>query len=188
MLADPDNELIQRVAAGDAMAARALMTRHLPMVLGLARRLLPQKHEADDVAQETFARVWTHAAKWTPGQALFKTWLHRVAMNLCYDRLRARRHEGLDAADHVPTPQPGPAQALLQLQLAAQIDRAVASLPGRQREAIVLVHFQGLSNIEASAQMEVSIEAIESLLARGRRALKEILRPVAGDLTGAIDN
>jgi RNA polymerase sigma-70 factor, ECF subfamily len=188
MLADPDNELIVRVAQGDAMAARQLMTRHLPMVLGIARRLLPQKHEADDVAQEAFARIWTHAVKWTAGQALFKTWLHRVTMNLCYDRLRARRHENLDAASDVAAPEPGPAQTLLQGQAAAMIDRAVASLPGRQREAIVLVHFQGLTNIEAAAQMEVSVEAVESLLARGRRALKDSLRPLAADLTGAMDN
>jgi RNA polymerase sigma-70 factor (ECF subfamily) len=188
MLADPDNELIARVAAGDAMAARALMTRHLPMVMGLARRLLPLKHEADDVAQEAFARVWTHAGKWTAGQALFKTWLHRVTMNLCYDRLRSRRHEDLDAAAHVPAGEAGPAQMLLRGQAAAAIDRAIASLPVRQREAIVLVHYQGLSNIEASAQMEVSVEALESLLSRGRRTLKEILRPVAADLTGTMDN
>jgi RNA polymerase sigma-70 factor, ECF subfamily len=188
MLADPDTELVARVAAGDAMAARQLMTRHLPMVLGIARRLLPQKHEADDVAQEAFARVWTNAAKWSAGQALFKTWLHRVTMNLCYDRLRARRHEDLDAANDVPAPQPGPAQALLQGQAAAAIDGAIASLPARQREAIVLVHYQGLSNIEAAAQMEVSVEAMESLLARGRRTLKEMLRPIAADLTGAMDN
>lgn len=187
MLADPDNELIQRVAAGDAMAARALMARHLPMVLGLARRLLPQKDEADDVAQEAFARVWTNASKWTAGQALFKTWLHRVTMNLCYDRLRARRHDDLEAAKDVPAPEAGPAQLLLQAQVAARIDAAIASLPSRQREAIVLVHLQGLSNIEAAAQMEVSVEAIESLLARGRRALKEMLRPHAGDLTGTIE-
>lgn len=188
MLADPDNELISRVAQGDAMAARQLMTRHLPMVMGIARRLLVQKHEADDVAQEAFARVWTNAAKWTAGQALFKTWLHRVTMNLCYDRLRAHRHEGLDAAEHIVAAEPGPAQLLLREQASAAVERAIASLPVRQREAIVLVHFQGLTNIEASAQMEVSVEAVESLLARGRRALKEILKPVAGDLTGAMDN
>jgi RNA polymerase sigma-70 factor (ECF subfamily) len=188
MLADPDHELISRIAAGDAMAARTLMTRHLPMVLGLARRLLTQKHEADDVAQEVFTRVWTHAAKWTPGQATFKTWLHRVAMNLCYDRLRARRHDDLDAASHVAMAGPGPAQLVLQEQAAGFVDRAIASLPSRQREAIVLVHYQGLTNIEASAQMEVSVEALESLLARGRRALKDLLRPLADDLTGPMEN
>lgn len=188
MLADPDQELIQRVAAGDAMAARTLMTRHLPMVLGLSRRLLARKDEAEDVAQEAFARVWTHAVKWNAGQALFKTWLHRVTMNLCYDRLRMRRHEDLDAAEHVAESTPGPAQILLSGQVSAHVDRAVASLPARQREAIVLVHFQGLSNIEAAAQMQVSVEAVESLLARGRRSLKEILRPIANDLSGAMDN
>jgi RNA polymerase sigma-70 factor, ECF subfamily len=188
MLADPDNELVQRIAAGDAMAARALMTRHLPMVLGLARRLLPQKDEADDVAQEAFARVWTNAAKWTSGQALFKTWLHRVTMNLCYDRLRMRRHEDLDLAEHIAETAPGPAQLVLRTQATVHIDRAVASLPTRQREAIVLVHFQGLTNIEAATQMEVSVDALESLLSRGRRTLREVLRPLAADLSGAMEN
>lgn len=188
MVADPDRDLIERVAGGDAMAARTLMTRHLPMVLGLSRRMLASMDDAEDVAQETFARVWTHAGKWRPGGAQFKTWVHRVAMNLCYDRLRQRRHKDLDAAQEVPSLDPGPAQAVLQGQVTGVVDAALAKLPDRQREAIVLVHYQSMTNIEAAAQMEVSVDALESLLSRGRRALKAKLLPMAQELLGVIEN
>lgn len=188
MVADPDLTLIERVAQGDAMAARTLMTRHLPMVLALGRRMLASADDAEDVAQETFARVWTHAGKWQAGGAQFRTWVHRVAMNLCYDRLRGRRHQDLDAARDVPSADAGPAQIMLQSQVSGMVGSALEDLPDRQREAIVLVHFQAMTNIEAAAEMGVSVEALESLLSRGRRALRAKLLPMAPALLGAMDN
>jgi RNA polymerase sigma-70 factor (ECF subfamily) len=185
MVDDPDTELVVRVAAGEREAARALIERHLPMILGLARRMLASPDEAEDVAQETFSRVWTHAGRWRPGAARFKTWVHRVAMNLCYDRLRGRQHLDLSAADHVRTPEPGPAAVMYRQQVSGHVDAALAKLPQRQKEAILLVHLNGLSNIDAAELMSVSVEALESLLARGRRNLRALLTPVAAGLTGA---
>jgi RNA polymerase sigma-70 factor, ECF subfamily len=187
MVADPDAQLIERIAAGDAMAARALMVRHLPMVLGLARRMLSNRDEADDVAQETFCKIWVNAGKWTPGQAQFKTWVHRVALNLCYDRLRLRQHSNLDAALDVPSVAAGPAQLTMNGQVTAHVDEALQGLPQRQREAVVMVHYQGMTNIEAAEQMNLSVDALESLLARGRRALRAKLLPIASALMGAMD-
>src|SRR5262245_39013877 len=88
---DPDEALLSRIADGDAAAVRALVARKLPRVLGLAQRMLNDPGEAEDVAQETFLRAWRQAPKWRTGEARFDTWLHRVALNLCYDRLRRRR-------------------------------------------------------------------------------------------------
>ena len=90
-MGDSDDELLSRVAAGDPAAARALVARKLPRLLSLAGRMLSDRSEAEDVAQEAFVRVWKQAPKWRPGAARFDTWLHRVALNLCYDRLRRRR-------------------------------------------------------------------------------------------------
>jgi RNA polymerase sigma-70 factor (ECF subfamily) len=187
MVSDPDTELVERIAAGDAMAARTLMARHLPSILNMARRMLQSPHEAEDVAQDAFCKVWVNAGKWKPGQALFKTWLHRVALNLCYDRLRLRQHADLEAAAEVAASAPGPAQMTLSGQVAAHVDEALQTLPQRQKEAIVMVHYHGMSNIEAAEQMGLSVDALESLLARARRALRAKLTPIAPALIGAMD-
>jgi len=116
-------------------------------------------------------RAWRAAPGWKPGQARFDTWLHRVALNLCIDRLRRRRRlagEPLDRADEGP----GPDRNLDAADVGRRVNAALAALPVRQREAIVLVHYQELSAAEASAILGVSIEALESLLARARRAMR----------------
>ena len=177
-MGDPDEELLSRVATGDAAAVRALVARKLPRLLALAGRMLGDGQEAEDVAQDAFIRLWKQAPKWRPGAAKFDTWLHRVALNLCYDRLRRRREiafaEPPERADEGPAPDRG----LMALDIGRRVAAAMAALPDRQREAIVLCHYQELGNIEAAAVMGVSVDALESLLGRGRRALRAAL----GDL------
>jgi RNA polymerase sigma-70 factor (ECF subfamily) len=185
VVVDPDGELVVRIAAGDHTAARALMGRHLPRILNLSRRMLGNQAEAEDVAQEVFLRVWTHAARWKPGAAKFETWLHRVAINLCYDQLRKKRPTHLDAIAEPVDPAPGPAASLFQSQVSAAVEAALEELPERQREAIVLCHHQGLTNIDAAEVMGVSVEALESLLSRGRRTLKERLKELRADVLDA---
>ncbi len=185
---DPDADLVRNAGAGDARAAEALVRRHLERMVGLARRMLGDASEAEDVAQEVFLRVWREAPRWRPGAAKFETWMHRVALNLCYDRLRRRRERtdanaGIDIADSAPTP----SDHWLARQRAARVEAALAQLPERQRAAIVLVHYQELTNIAAAEMLGVSVEALESLLARGRRALRAALALVVDDLIGDAD-
>ena len=177
---DPDAGLVLLTGQGDAQAASRLVARHLPRMTALARRMLGDSAEAEDVAQDVFLKVWTQAKRWQPGAAKFETWLHRVAINACLDRLRKKRGVGLDEIDERVDPAPNPEQALAANQTSRQVDEALQTLPERQRAAISLCHYQGLTNIEAASALEISVEALESLLSRGRRALKEKLSHLSG--------
>jgi len=168
---DPDDDLLRRAGRGDQRAIRALIARKTARILALAGRMLGDVAEAEDVAQEAFIRIWRTAPQWRPGEARFDTWLHRVALNLCYDRLRRRTPSTNEVPEQVD-PSPGPDRGLLARDTGRRVDQALQRLPDRQREAIVLCHYQELSNIEAAGVMEVSVEALESLLSRARRALR----------------
>lgn len=174
---DPDLALVERVGRGEPAASRALVTAKLSRILGLATRLLRDPAEAEDVAQEAFVRVWRQAGSWQAGRARFDTWLHVVVLNLCRDRLRRRREVTVDVMPEVADPAPDAEAALIAAQQGDCVADALAALPIRQKEAIMLVHYQGLSGAQAAAALEISVEALESLLARGRRALRARLTP-----------
>lgn len=176
--ADPDLPLIERVGRGEQAAARQLVLAKLPRVMALATRMLNDSTSEEDVAQEAFVRVWKHAASWQPGRARFDTWLHTVVLNLCRDRLRMRRHESSAEMPELTDPAPGAETALIAAEQGRSVAAAIGALPERQREAILLVHYQDLSGTEAALALGVSVEALESLLARGRRALRAQLSKV----------
>lgn len=169
---DPDAELVARVGAQDPAAVRTLVSRKLPRLLALATRMLGDRMEAEDIAQEAFVRIWKQAPHWREGEARFDTWIHRVALNLCYDRLRGRREDPVAELPDEADPRASPD---LQLEARVRDERvraALAVLPVRQREALVLNYYQELSNIEAAALMGITVDALESLLARARRNLR----------------
>ena len=176
---EADEALLAGVARGEPAAVRILIARKLPRILALARRMLTDAAEAEDVAQEVFLRTWRQAPRWRPGEAKLDTWMHKVALNLCYDRLRRRRETPTDTPPEVVDPGPAPDRGLMAGDVAIQVERALAGLPHRQREAIVLCHYQELGNIEAAGLMGVSVEALESLLGRARRSLRAALGPLA---------
>lgn len=178
MHTDPDGELILRVGRGDRAAAQTLLARHLPKMLGLAKRMLSERDpaEAEDAVQEAFLRVWQHAARWSPGKAKFETWLYRIVLNQCYDRLRRRKTDDLDKAAEVIDDAPAPDRGLETAETAAAVQQALADLPERQRAALLLCHYEEMGNIQAAEILGISVEALESLLARGRRALRTKLK------------
>ncbi|MEX5553332.1 RNA polymerase sigma factor [Pseudomonas pergaminensis] len=179
---DPDVELLARISNNEPAAVNEMVTRKLPRLLALASRILGDADEAKDVAQESFLRIWRHAASWRNGEARFDTWLHRVALNLCHDRLRRRKERPLsddDTAALVDTT-PSLDEQLEAADRSARMAAALAALPERQREAIVLQYYQELSNIDAAALMNISVEALESLLSRARRQLRSQLADTPG--------
>lgn len=173
MDADTDDEtLVRRIAAGDQRALRVLMDRHMARAIRLAERVLRDASAADDVAQEAFVRVWRHAGRFDAGKARFSTWLYRIVVNLALDRTRHPGVVPLDAALAVEDDRPGGEEALIRRERLALVGAALAALPDRQRAALTLFHLEGLSGREGAAVMEVSEKSFESLLGRGRAALK----------------
>lgn len=172
-----DGALMVLFANGDAEAARLLSDRLLPRAYRHAARVIGDRAEAEDIAQEAMLRLWRAAATWqSNGSARVSTWLHKVVANLAVDRLRrAGRSVGLDDGDDPVDDGPGAEARLQQADRMAALDAALSRLPERQRQAVVLRHIEGLSNPEIAEILEVGVEAVESLTARGKRALAAAL-------------
>jgi RNA polymerase sigma factor (sigma-70 family) len=173
-----DEALVVLYANGDPDAARLLMQRLLPRVLSYATRMVSDRAEAEDVAQESMLRLWKIAPEWRQGEAKVSTWLYRVATNLCTDRLRARQRRRAVALEDAPEMPDGAASAVAGLIARQRLDAlqaALDSLPDRQRQAVVLRHIEGWGNPEIAQVMEIGVEAVESLTARGKRALAAAL-------------
>lgn len=179
-----DDALIRCINAGDSNAWPQLAQRHLAPLVALAWRILGDRAEAEDVAQEVFVRLLAKVPTWEPGGAALRTWLSRVAVNLCIDRRRARRTTPLDDLPEPRDPAADEAEVARRFDMARKVRAALHKLPERQAVAMTLVHYQGFSNREAANVLEVSVDALESLLARGRRAMKKDLSKVATDLLG----
>ncbi len=169
---DPDADALELIAAGDARGCQRLMQRHLTRLHAMASRMLGNAADADEVCQDAFLRAWRQVPTWQPGKARFSTWLHQVVLNLCRDRLRSRppalESDGLEALVAMGDPE----QQQAATDTSRQVQTAISALPDRQREALLLCHFQGLTNIEAAAILELQVDALESLLARARRSLR----------------
>lgn len=171
-----DEALLVAYGNGDREAAFALTTRLTPRILGYATRMLGgDRAEAQDVAQDAMLRLWKVAPDWRQGEAKVTTWLYRVVSNLCTDRLRKRRNVDLDAIEEPADGRPAVTERLIAQDRARALIKAMRDLPGRQRQAVILRHIEGLTNPEIAAIMEISTEAVESLTARGKRALASAL-------------
>jgi RNA polymerase sigma-70 factor (ECF subfamily) len=181
---DPDDGvLLAAYGAGDLDAARVLTARLSPRALSQAARMLGDRAEAEDVVQEALLRLWRIAPDWRQGEAQVSTWLWRVVANLSTDRLRARQR-GVPL-DSVAEPEDGRRSVAEEMQARTRADAlraALAQLPPRQAEAVALRHLEGLGNPEIARIMDMSVEAVESLTARGRRGLTAILAGRRGEL------
>ena len=174
---DRDAELLASFAAGDQSAARALTDELLPGALRQAWRMLGDQTEAEDVAQDAMLRLWKQAENWRAGEAKVSTWLYRVVHNLCIDRLRKRRPQvAVEDAPEPVDPDPSVLERMAQTEQSRAVARAIGELPERQRQALVLRHFEGMSNPEIGEALECSVEAVESLLARARRTLAKMMQ------------
>ncbi len=181
---ESDETLMLQAGAGSHDTCQELVRRYLGRIVAFAGRSLGDRTDAEDVAQEVFERLWIHARNWQSGRARLTTWLHRVALNLCLDRLARRRERSLVDVVEPTDSKPSMIALMQQEDIGRLVKTELASLPDRQKIAITLCHYQGLRNIEAAEIMGVNVEALESLLARGRRTLRSRLCGLVPDLLG----
>lgn len=176
--ATTDEALLALYARGDRGAAQELARRLTPRVLAHAFRMLRDRAEAEDIAQEAMLRLWKVAPQWEAGRAQVTTWLYRVVANLCTDRLRqTRRNADIEDAPEQVDQDPVGEQRLVNEERKTALQNALQKLPDRQRQAVILRHLEGLQNPEIAQVMDISVEAVESLTARGKKALKAALAP-----------
>jgi RNA polymerase sigma-70 factor (ECF subfamily) len=170
-----DAERMRRVADGDSAALGELMQTHQARVLQTAYRFLGSWDAAEDIVQETFLRVHRAAPAYRPSAA-FTTWLYRLVVNLCWDqRRRTARERRLRLS--LPGEQVvGESDATEQQERAAQIRNAVMALPDRQRLAVILHRFDGLSHRAIADATGWSVSAIESCLVRAYATLRKVLQ------------
>jgi RNA polymerase sigma-70 factor (ECF subfamily) len=181
-----DDTLMQQIQNGDHQAFATLVERYLKALYGFAQRMLGNSTEADDIVQETFLRVWHKASQWQP-QAKVSTWLHHITHNLCIDAHRRKKGEVVDITQVELIDPQQPAHHQQQQDVALQVQSALQKLPESQRSAIILCYYQEMSNREAAQVLGMTVSALESLMARGRRKLKTILHAQAADLLGELE-
>jgi len=176
---DPDTELMLRLRAGDEAALRPLLERNAPIVLNLAFRYFSDRARAEDVVQETFLRVYRARERYEP-TAPFRSYMLRIAANICISHKRKRRAGSLelgddDRIDPADERAATPGAGLEATEMQTRVRDAVARLPERQRIAILLNKFEGLGYQEVADHLGLSVPATKSLLHRARMALKDML-------------
>lgn len=177
-----DNALLAAFAKGHADAARLLSERLSPKAYAQAFFRLRNQADAEDIAQEAFIRLWRMAPNWAEDGTKVSTWLYKVVQNLCYDRLRRKPSTSLADIGEPEDSKPAAAEMLQDQTRANALYRALAELPDRQRDAVSMRHLDGMSNPEIAEIMELSVEAVESLISRGKRKLSDILQSHKSEL------
>ena len=177
--------LLQRIANGEQRAFAELVAMYQRPLFGFLGRMGMAQAQAEDIAQETFLRVWTHLPSFDPAQAQFGTWLFTIARNLAYNALQSAAHQReLGGAEmelpEVACPQPGPSQlmerAQQQAQLQAQLQAALRQLPMPDRSALALDYVHGLALADVARIEGDSLAAIKTRLHRAKQRLREILQ------------
>jgi RNA polymerase sigma-70 factor (ECF subfamily) len=181
---EDDDILLDRIRGDDEQAYRVLVERHIDRAYGLALRILRNAGDAEDVTQDAFIKTWQHRHAWQAGRARFSTWLYRVVVNRCIDLQRRPRGQ---AIDDVPEPLDEADDAVTTIhkrEMSSQLEDALARLPPQQRTALALSYYEDLGNAEVASIMGTTVEAVESLLKRGRQRLRTLLKRAARDFRG----
>jgi RNA polymerase sigma-70 factor (ECF subfamily) len=186
MSPEEERELMRRIVSGDKGAFRTVVNAYMSDIYRFACSIVGDAAKGEDIAQEACVRLWTRADKWAATGPL-KNWLFSITHNLCMDYLRGVKiHQPLEDIEFmVRDPANDPHQSMEEKEHSHIVRQALLSLPERQRTALMLVYYSGFSNPEAARVMEVSVDAFESLLVRGRTGLRELLKSRRKTLLGS---
>ena len=178
-----DYALMERIGAGDHQAFRELVERHQDAVVGTVAKMLGNPHDAEDIAQQVFLRIWRNARHYRP-DAKFTTWLFTITRNLVFNETRRRSRKKEVSADEreenshlaiADSPEHRPDQEILQVELRQAVDAAIAALPDTQRMAVILRRYEQVPYEEIAVILKLSVPAVKSLLFRARTTLRESL-------------
>lgn len=192
-LSDPDNQLMQKAGSGNRAAFKELVIKHQGTVTGIIYRYTGNHNEVEDLAQDIFLKIYKAASSYVP-RAQFKTWLYRVVVNHCLNFFRSQKRKAMISSLDQPVSEDynphiqrtdeqkeQPEIILQQQELQIALKRALSELPERQRMAIILHRFEGLSYKEVATILGSSLSAVESLIFRAMNNLKEKLSPYKSD-------
>jgi RNA polymerase sigma-70 factor, ECF subfamily len=182
---ETDARLLTLAARKDQAAFSQLVRHHYQVVYRVVWRLLNGHNDAEDIAQEAFLRLWKDPAQVREASHL-RSWLIRVATNLAMDRFRVKPTAEIDTALEVSDTKPGAEALLVRHDVSKRMDLALSRLPDRQRLALTLVQFEHMSNAEAAQVMDLTVDALESLLSRARRGLRQDLAGEWQDMLTAL--
>lgn len=176
LLEADDDFLLERMKADDADAYRVLVERHVDRAYAVALRMLRNVADAEDVAQDALVKAWTHRHGWQAGKAKFSTWLYRVVFNRCIDLSRRPANSCIDDVAEPLDDQPDSVDSIHRRQVYDRLGEAMATMPAQQRAALTLAYFDDMGNGEIADILGTTVQAVESLLKRGRQGLRERLR------------
>ena len=177
-----DHDLLATFEKGDRGAAQQLTEQLMPKIHAHAYYRLGNIADAEDVTQEAFLKLWKIAPTWKQDKAQVSTWLYRVVSNLCKDRYRRATLEGMLTAEEPTNEFQSPSSKIEEELRQKALYTAMSILPESQRLAVQLRHIDELTNPQIAEIMELSVEAVESLTARGKRKLTKILQSHKSEL------
>lgn len=176
-----NEELMELVAQGHRLAFEVLTQRHLSKTYAIAARMLGDKNkDAEDMAQEALIKLWTNAASWKPGKALFTTWFYRIVVNICMDALR-RHRPSAPLSDAIPDKGIAAETGMIHSEQTAHVQAAISALPHSQQLALTLCYYEEFTNQQAADIIGISVKALESLLVRAKRSLRISLKHLMED-------
>ncbi|HEU4964260.1 MAG TPA: sigma-70 family RNA polymerase sigma factor [Bacilli bacterium] len=175
-----DLELIQSVRAGDAASYRLLVERYQSLLFSIALRMVRDRTEAEDLAQDIFLKAYRTLDQFRE-ESSFKTWICRIATNHCIDwkRKHGKRQESttqVEAAERLPDGAETPEQAYLRRERQQEVWRVLEEMPEKYRTILLLFHFQGKSYKEIAEELDISARTVETRLYRAKNLLRTAMK------------
>ena len=169
---DSDDELMQRIQRNEEEAFAILVRRYTTAIHSFVYRMCGNQHDAEDFTQETFLRLWRRADRWSPQTSKFSTWVHQIARNVVVDAHRRETAAKRQSGGFVSETTEDIVGGLETNNRVKEMHLALKTLPERQRTALVLCQVQGWKQDEAAIVLSTSVNGVQALINRARRALR----------------